>query len=48
MAESIDLIGLLTPIICDHDNTLLAGAHRLKAHKYLGKEQIGVNYKGVD
>lgn len=40
LAESINEIGLLNPIIVDKDNKLIAGLHRLEAFKLLGKDTI--------
>ena len=40
LVESIQLIGLLQPIVIDTDNNLLAGNHRLEAHKILGESTI--------
>ena len=40
LEESILQIGLLSPIIIDTDNNLLAGMHRLEAHRLLGKTTI--------
>ena len=43
LAESIEDIGLLHPIIVDEDGRLLAGARRLAAYKRLGRAKIPVN-----
>jgi len=40
LVESIQLIGLLQPIVVDSDNNLLAGNHRLEAHRVLGETTI--------
>ena len=43
LAKSIDEIGLLQPITLCADNTLIAGMHRIEAHKLLGREEIDYN-----
>ena len=43
LAKSIDEIGLLQPISLSADNTLIAGLHRIEAHKLLGLEEIDYN-----
>ena len=40
LVESIRLVGLLHPIVVDTDNNLLAGNHRLEAHRILGRDTI--------
>ena len=40
LAASIELIGLIHPITITEDGTLIAGEHRLEAHKHLGLEEI--------
>jgi N6-adenosine-specific RNA methylase IME4/ParB-like chromosome segregation protein Spo0J len=40
LAESIELIGLINPIAITGDDVLIAGWHRLEAHKYLGRDEI--------
>jgi len=40
LAESIKIVGLINPITIDNDNTLIAGAHRYEACKYLGFDEI--------
>jgi len=40
LAESIALIGLINPISIDKNNVLIAGGHRLEAHKHLGRTEI--------
>ena len=40
LAESIALIGLINPITVNKDGVLIAGAHRLEAHKLLGLDEI--------
>ena len=40
LVESIQLVGLLHPIVVDTDNNLLAGNHRLEAHRILGRATI--------
>ena len=36
LVESIQLVGLLHPIVVDTNNNLLAGIHRLEAFQRLG------------
>jgi len=38
--QSISEIGLLNPITVDREHTLIAGLHRLKATKQLGRTEI--------
>lgn len=45
MAESMDLMGLLSPILVNQQ-TLVAGAHRLEAAKKLGWKKISVRNVG--
>lgn len=40
IADSIRDIGLINPISIDSDNNLIAGFHRLQAHKLLGLKEI--------
>ena len=40
LMESIQLVGLLHPIVIDSDNKLLAGNHRLEAYRILGRDTI--------
>ena len=40
MADSIDELGLINPITIDKNNNLIAGAHRIEAHKLLGLSEI--------
>ena len=40
LITSIKEIGLLHPIIIDNNNNLLAGWHRLEAHKVIGYKYI--------
>jgi len=42
LANSIKMVGQLTPILIDEDNVLIDGLHRLKALESLGKETIEV------
>jgi ParB family chromosome partitioning protein len=42
IAESIKEIGLISPITVDSDGNLIAGFHRLQAHKVLGIPEIPV------
>jgi len=42
IAESIKDIGLISPITVDSDGSLIAGFHRLQAHKLLGITEIPV------
>ena len=51
LVESIQLVGLLHPIVVDTDNNLLAGNHRLEAHRILGRDTIGckvVNFSELE
>lgn len=43
LAESMEAIGLLNPIVLTKENTLIAGAHRLEAAKQLGWKKIECN-----
>lgn len=45
LAHSIQKYGLIHPIVVDEDLNLLAGERRLRAHKYLGLEEIEVTYR---
>ena len=40
LAESIDTIGLISPIVIDMKNNLVTGHHRLRAYQLLGKTMI--------
>ncbi len=40
LARSIAAVGLMNPITVTHDNTLIAGLHRLEAAKQLGWTEI--------
>ena len=40
LMESIQLVGLLHPIVIDSDHNLLAGNHRLEAYRILGRDTI--------
>ena len=40
LAKSIEHIGLINPISIDKNGRLIAGAHRLAAHKHLGRKEI--------
>lgn len=42
LANSIKMVGQLTPILIDEDNVLIDGLHRLEAFKHLGLETIEV------
>ncbi len=48
LVESIGEIGLLNPIILDDDNNLIAGVHRLEAHKKLGERMIEFRRSDLD
>ena len=48
LAESIEKIGLLSSIIISPDKHLIAGVHRLAAHKLLGRKKIPVIVKDVN
>lgn len=43
LAEAIDVNGLINPVTLTKDNTLIAGLHRIEAHKLLGLEEIEYN-----
>lgn len=45
LAESIKDLGLVQPIVINQDKRLIAGGHRLAAHKLLGLTSIDVVYK---
>lgn len=47
LAESIEKIGLLSSIIISPDKHLIAGVHRLEAHKLLGRKKIPAIVKDV-
>jgi ParB family chromosome partitioning protein len=40
LAESISVIGLITPVVIREDKTLVAGAHRIAAYRHLGYDKI--------
>ncbi len=40
LAESIQRVGLIHPIVIDQDNNLVAGGRRLRAYIYLNKDEI--------
>ena len=40
LAESIKIVDLLNPITVNKSNVLIAGGHRLEAHKLLGRKTI--------
>lgn len=48
LAESIAESGLLQPIGVNADSSLIFGAHRLAAHKLLGRAQIEANVFDID
>ncbi|MBT4512677.1 MAG: ParB N-terminal domain-containing protein, partial [Chloroflexi bacterium] len=48
LAESIEQVGLLHPIIINENNRLLAGYHRLEACRSLGWADIPVHILRVD
>ena len=48
IAESIDQIGLISPITIDTDKNLLAGFHRLLSYQHLKKETIPAIIKDAD
>ena len=48
IAESINEIGLLHPILIDTDKKLIAGWHRLEAHKLLGRTEIEAEIKDYE
>lgn len=45
LAQSIDRHGLIQPIVLDHENYLIAGERRLRAHELLKKEEIDFVYR---
>lgn len=45
LAESIQRIGLIHPILLDQDNNLVAGGRRLRAYIYLDKDEIECTLK---
>ncbi len=47
LADSIQRHGLLNPIIIDENNVLIAGERRLRAMKFLGRNQIDANIVSV-
>ena len=47
LSKSIAAVGLMNPITVTHDNTLIAGLHRLKAAKLLGWTEIECNSVGM-
>ena len=48
IAESMKVIGQLSPIILNEDNELVAGAHRLEAAKMLGLTEINYEIANYD
>ncbi|MEA3272774.1 MAG: ParB/RepB/Spo0J family partition protein [Patescibacteria group bacterium] len=40
LAESIQTVGLLQPIVVDMENQLICGARRIKAYEFLGRDEI--------
>jgi len=48
LAASIETLGLLHPIVVSRDMYLVAGNHRLTAHKHLGKKFINAFVLSVD
>ena len=48
LASSIATIGLLNPIVVDTDGRLVAGLHRLEAHRMLGLADIDVRVLKLD
>lgn len=48
LAESIEQIGLLNPIIINENKALIAGGRRLEAFKYLGREFIPARVKNIE
>src|SRR5580765_7406636 len=48
LAQSIQEIGLLNPIVIRRDGTLIAGCHRLEACKSLGWQEIDVTISELD
>jgi DNA modification methylase len=45
LMDSIKALGLIQPIVINQDNRLIAGGHRLEAHRRLGLTHIDVVYK---
>lgn len=48
IADSIERLGLLNPITISSKKELIAGLHRLEAHKLLGREHIEARIKDFD
>ena len=44
LVKSIKEVGLINPITLTHDNTLIAGAHRVQAFKDMGLTEIPYTY----
>lgn len=45
LADSINRLGLIQPIVVNQDNRLIAGGRRLAAHLHLGRTHIDVVYR---
>ena len=48
LARSIAAVGLMNPITVTHDNTLIAGLHRMEAVKLLGWTEIECTISDAD
>ena len=48
LAASIQILGLLQPIVVDRDSNLIAGERRIQAHIRLGKRQIEATIVDLD
>jgi ParB family chromosome partitioning protein len=48
LANSIDSIGLLHPVVVDSKGQLIAGARRIRALEMLGRKTIPVNVVDLD
>lgn len=48
LAESMDSLGLLQPILIDEDNNLIGGLHRLRAAQLLEWDEIGIVRTDLD
>ena len=48
IAESISQVGLISPVVIDRNNILLAGYHRYLAYQQLGLDKIPSIVKDVD
>ena len=46
LVESIQLDGLLQPIVVDAENNLIVGHHRLESHRILGRDTIECEISG--